>query len=309
MNRKAGLSLLGIRQPDGTRGLITEVGKRFRVRVDNELDVPLSSIGMASTPPGSRMAFLASPGRRSRQAPAPNTTFRCASAARSGCIRTRACKNNYSSRPRLSFATGATRRGSRKWWSHSPSFSFTPPEEIYERLRKRSRVVGVPPATSGTDSSPAKTRSEKRMMAGMAKGGASAGPDLNDVKYDAFLANDRTLTDPETIRVEPGETILLRVINSSAMSAYHIDLGALRGTLIAVDGFRVHPVAGRRFPIAVAQRLDIRIAIPSTPASHPVLAILEGERRQTGVILVAGNAPVTRISEIARCHRPRSPSI
>jgi hypothetical protein len=37
------------------------------------------------------------------------------------------------------------------------------------------------------------------------------GGHLNDVKYDAFLANDR----------------LLRVINGSAMSNYHIDLGDL----------------------------------------------------------------------------------
>ena len=96
-----------------------------------------------------------------------------------------------------------------------------------------------------------------KMPAGMATGGASAGPDLNDVKYDAFLANDRTLADPEVIRVEPGATALLRIINSSSMSAYHIDLGALNGELIAVDGFRVQPVAGRRFPITVAQRLDI----------------------------------------------------
>ncbi len=33
-------SVLGIRQPDGTPGLITEVGKQFRIRVDNALDVP-----------------------------------------------------------------------------------------------------------------------------------------------------------------------------------------------------------------------------------------------------------------------------
>ena len=141
-------------------------------------------------------------------------------------------------------------------------------------------------------------------MAGMAMGGASAGPDLNDVKYDAFLANDRTLADPEVIRVEPGGSILLRVINSSSMSAYHLDLDALSGELIAVDGFRVHPVAGQRFPIAVAQRLDIRIAIPHVPAAYPVLAILEGERRQTGVILLAGRAPVTRVPEIAPMPSP-----
>jgi FtsP/CotA-like multicopper oxidase with cupredoxin domain len=181
-------------------------------------------------------------------------------------------------------------------------FSFTPPEQIYEGLRKRSGMPGV-------DSPPAKVMSEKPGMAGMAKGAASAGPDLNDVKYDAFLANDRTLADPDVIRVEPGRPILLRVISSSSMSAYHLDLGALSGELMAVDGFRVHPVAGQRFPIAVSQRLDIRIAIPHAPAAHPVLAILEGERRQTGVILLAGRTPVTRVPEIALMPSPpHSPS-
>ena len=104
--------------------------------------------------------------------------------------------------------------------------------------------------------------------------------------------------------VKPGGPILLRVINSSSMSAYHLDLGALSGELIAVDGFRVHPVASRRFPIAVSQRLDIRIAIPHAPAAHPVLAILEGERRQTGVILLTGRAPVTRVPETASMPSP-----
>jgi len=28
--------------------------------------------------------------------------------------------------------------------------------------------------------------------------------DLNDIDYEAFLANDRTLADPEVIRTEPG---------------------------------------------------------------------------------------------------------
>jgi hypothetical protein len=33
---------------------------------------------------------------------------------------------------------------------------------------------------------------------------AAARPDLNDVTYDAFLANDRTLRDPEVIKVLAG---------------------------------------------------------------------------------------------------------
>jgi FtsP/CotA-like multicopper oxidase with cupredoxin domain len=72
------------------------------------------------------------------------------------------------------------------------------------------------------------------------------------------------------IKVEPGGDVLLRIINGSSMSTYHIDLGPLDGELTAVDGFAVAPVKERNFPIAVAQRLDIRLVIPRTPASHPV---------------------------------------
>src|SRR6266446_7535425 len=105
-------------------------------------------------------------------------------------------------------------------------------------------------------------------MASMARPG-SALLDLNDVKYDAFLANDRTLADPEVVKVEPGGHVLLRVINGSSMSNYHVDLGRLKGELIAVDGLRIVPTVARRFPIATAQRLDIRIAVPRRPAAFP----------------------------------------
>src|SRR5262249_60979044 len=107
--------------------------------------------------------------------------------------------------------------------------------------------------------------------------------------------NDRTFGDPEVVKVEPGGRVLLRIINSSSMSAFHVDLGRLDGELIAVDGFPVAPVVARRFPIAVPQRLDIRLAIPRAPAAYPVLAVLEGESRQTGIILQARGAPGPRI--------------
>jgi FtsP/CotA-like multicopper oxidase with cupredoxin domain len=44
-------SVLGIRQPDGTPGLVTEMGKQFRVRVENELDVPTLIHWHGLTPP------------------------------------------------------------------------------------------------------------------------------------------------------------------------------------------------------------------------------------------------------------------
>jgi FtsP/CotA-like multicopper oxidase with cupredoxin domain len=186
-------------------------------------------------------------------------------------------------------------------------FSFTPPDQIFAALKKGgSMSPGAMTGASPSAPAPAnaKGKAAGRMAPGMAMGGAAAKPDLNDVKYDAFLANDRTLGDPEVVKVEPGGRVLLRIINSSSMSAFHVDLGALDGELTAVDGFAVAPVVARRFLIAVAQRLDIRLTIPRAPAAHPVLAVLEGEAKQTGIILRAGNAPVARIPDTASTASP-----
>jgi FtsP/CotA-like multicopper oxidase with cupredoxin domain len=49
--------------------------------------------------------------------------------------------------------------------------------------------------------------------------------DLNDVDFDAFLANDRTLTDPEVVRVGRGGRVHLRIINAASSSQFWIDLG------------------------------------------------------------------------------------
>ena len=141
-------------------------------------------------------------------------------------------------------------------------------------------------------------------MANMRMGDAKAAPDLNDVKYDALLANRRTLADPEIVKVEQGGRVLLRIINSSSMSAFHVDIGQLDGELIAVDGFQVEPVSGRIFPVAVAQRLDIRVRLPGGPGAYPILATLEGERSRTGVVLVAGNGKVARVPDIASTPSP-----
>ena len=171
-------------------------------------------------------------------------------------------------------------------------FSFTPPEEIFATLKKGSKMPPMAGTASGGSAGMDGSKGTGMTM-------ASAKPDLNDVKYDAFLANDRTLGDPEVVKIEPGGRVLLRIINSSSMSAFHIDLGELDGELIAVDGFEVAPITGKRFPIAVAQRLDLRLAIPNAAASYPVLAVLEGDNKQTGIILRAGNAPIARIPDTA----------
>jgi len=106
------------------------------------------------------------------------------------------------------------------------------------------------------------------------------------------------------VKVEPGGRARLRIINGSSMSNFHIDLGRLKGELIAVDGHPIQPVQGRSFPVADSQRLDIALTIPKTAAAHPILAMLEGGRGRTGIVLLAGKGQVTRISGTARAASP-----
>jgi FtsP/CotA-like multicopper oxidase with cupredoxin domain len=119
---------------------------------------------------------------------------------------------------------------------------------------------------------------------------------LNDVDFDAFLANDRTLTDPEVVRVGRGGRVRLRIINGASSSQFWIDLGALTGNIVAVDGHSVRPVSGQKFPLAMAQRLDVLIDLPSTGA-FPVLAQLEGSPRRTGIILATPGSRIQRVAD------------
>jgi FtsP/CotA-like multicopper oxidase with cupredoxin domain len=289
-------SVLGIRQADGTPGLITEVGKQFRVRVDNALNVPTLIHWHGLTPPWQQDGVSGISGPPILPGASAEYDFPLRFGGTFWMHSHHGLQEQELLAAPLIIRDGRDQPNQQEVVIMLADFSFTPPEEIYAGLRKQKGMASMTPATPGAKTKP--------RMAGMGKSGASAPPDLNDVKYDAFLANDRTLADPEVIQVEPGGSILLRIINSSSMSAYHLDLGALRGELIAVDGFRVHPIAGQRFPIAVAQRLDIRVTIPRGSAVHPVLAILEGERSQTGVILRAGHALVARVPEIAPMPSP-----
>jgi hypothetical protein len=66
---------------------------------------------------------------------------------------------------------------------------------------------------------------------------------LNDVEHDAYLANEHTLGDPEVVAAERNGRVRLRVINATAATNLWLDLGALEGTVMAVDG-----KSGRDFP-------------------------------------------------------------
>jgi FtsP/CotA-like multicopper oxidase with cupredoxin domain len=138
---------------------------------------------------------------------------------------------------------------------------------------------------------------------GMAMGGmmgmGGMAMDLNDYAWDAYLANDRTLSDPEVVRVERGGRVRLRVVNAAAATVFWIDSGAAEARLIAVDGHPVQPLSGTRFGLAMGQRLDLEIDLPAEGGAWPILALREGARERTGLILATLGAEVRRIGSLA----------
>lgn len=296
-------SVYCIRQPDGTFGITTTTGKTFRVRVENHIEEPSLIHWHGLTPPWQQdgVPDISGPAIPPGGSAGYDFPLRLGG--------TYWMHAHYGFQEQLMLSAPLIIRNGNENPSEQDivvvlnDFSFTPPDQIMARLQARQAhamemhgnmhhmaINGM--AMNGME------------MNGMEMPAGDSKPDLNDVQYDAFLANRRTLADPEVIKVEPGGRVRLRIINGSSMSAYHIDLGALEGDLIEVDGIPIQPVRGRNFPIAAAQRLDIALTMPAITAAYPVLAVLEGERRQTGIVLQAGKGNVTRIPELADAASP-----
>jgi hypothetical protein len=96
--------------------------------------------------------------------------------------------------------------------------------------QKVSPGMGDSPAT---DLVAQKWDDQKQMLVRLV---VRAAPADVDVHYDALLANRRALDDPEIVPVEPGESVLLRLIASSSATNFYVDTGSLEGEILAVDG-------------------------------------------------------------------------
>ena len=187
-------------------------------------------------------------------------------------------------------------------------FTFRDPEEIFAELRRgaggHGAMKGEVAMSVGTGHGAKMDGSKHAAMrmpkhthatAGSSHGG-SMQVHLNDVEFDAYLANDRALDDPDVRRVEPGSRVRLRMINGAGSTNFIIDLGALEGKVTAVDGNPVTPVPGHRFPIAMAQRLDITVRQPTRQGAWPILALREGDTARTGIVLAAARGQVKKMT-------------
>ena len=137
-------------------------------------------------------------------------------------------------------------------------------------------------------------------MGGNACGAAPCGADLNDINFDAYLANGRTLADPQVIRVERGGQVRLRLINGASATSFWITTGTLPARLVAADGDPVQPLdISGPLPLAEAQRVDLMLKLPASEGAYPIFAQREGDIKRAGIILATPQAPISKVPQSA----------
>lgn len=165
-------------------------------------------------------------------------------------------------------------------------FTFKNPETILRDLQHGSMDMSATKNMTGmTKNMDMKNNNQKQ--------------DLNDVTYDAFLANYHTLKNPQQVSVKAGDTLRLRFINGAANSNFWVNLGSLSGTAISFDGENIQPIMGSKFQLAIGQRIDILVTIPKNGGVFPMLGQVEGTNQQTGLILKTSQAKIPQLSSNA----------
>lgn len=287
-------TVFGLTNAAGGQGLVLDPGQPFRVDLTNALDVETIIHWHGQIPPNSQdgvpnfpMAplstgetrsydFVASPGTHWMHSHIPVQEMALLAAP----LIVRSASDVAADRQEVVM------------FLHD--FSFRPAEEVLAEITGGTATHDMAAMDHSTMKMPGDAM-DMTAMSGMKM-------DLNDFNFDAYLANDRTLNDPEVIAVESGGHLRLRVINGSAATVFWVDTG-VPARLIAVDGQPIVPIMGARFGVAMAQRLDLEIDLPGAGA-FPILALREGASERTGIILATPGAKIAKISGVSETVSP-----
>ena len=288
--------VFGLLQPDGAHGLIMNAGERFRVRLSNAVQEPALIHWHGLTPPNDQDGV---PGvTQPPLVPGEHHDYDFAVALPG----TNWMHSHHVLQEQSLMAAPLIVRDPRDATRDEQEvvillhdFTFQLPNDILNNLSKGmshdhgAMAGGVADPHAGHDMSNMPDMDMSQI----------GGMDLNDVSYDAFLANDRTLDDPEVVRVDRGQRVRLRIINAASATNFLIELGPLSGSLTDVDGRPIVPVIGSRFPLAVAQRADVRVTLPAGEGAWPVLFQREGDTAMTGIVLATKGGAVVKVADQA----------
>lgn len=280
-------TVFGISGPDGRPGLRAREGDRFTGQVQNDTDAGLVMHwhGQIFAPEGADRAY---PGGGETPAGAADQIDFALTPGTHWMHSHQLTEQQLLAAPMITVEADAGDMPEAVMMLHD--FTFLTPEEVMAGLGGSMMHGG----SGGSDSMAGMDHSQ---MGHDSSGGSMAMAGMvhaNDVAYDAFLANDRTLSDPEVVKVDAGSTLRLRIINGATASAFWIDAGALQSQVIAVDGSPCAPYSAAAYPIAQGQRLDLVLTLPAGDGAYPVFAQLEASTRRTGIILATAGATVTR---------------
>jgi FtsP/CotA-like multicopper oxidase with cupredoxin domain len=310
------VTVIAIEQADGTQGYSPEKSDGFHVEVVNQLKVPTSIHWHGLVLPNlmDGVPFV------TQNPIAPGESFRYDFPLKqSGTYWMHSHyglqEQLFNSAPMIIWTPEERAKADRQVVVMLSDFSFTPPGQILKDLKAGMQMPGM------TDKPPGKMEMEdsRRMPAGMDNSGPAeviaqkwddrrqtlvrtsvrASPAEVDVKYDALLANRRTLDNPEMIPVEPEQSVLLRLIAAASATNFYVDTGALEAEILGVDGKAVRSIKGNFFQLGTAQRLDLRAIIPKEGGAFPILAQGEGTKLLCGVVLITKGASTPLLSRTA----------
>ena len=311
------LTVIAIEQADGTQGFSPEKADGFHVEVVNQLKVPTSIHWHGLILPNlmDGVPFV------TQDPIPPDKSFRYDFPLKqSGTYWMHSHyglqEQVYNSAPLIIWTPEERAKADRQVVLMFSDFSFTPADQILKGLKS-----GMQPTDA--KGSVSKKKMESRVSEKMSgKMGASVptevvaqkwddhkqrlvraivqAPEAEiDVKYDALIANRRTLDDPDVISVKAGESVLLRLIAASSNQNFFVDTGGLEAELLAVDGKAVQPIKGNFFQLGVAQRLDLKVTIPKEGGAFPILAQGEETKLMCGVVLATKGASAPKLSRTA----------
>ncbi|MDH1269988.1 multicopper oxidase family protein [Rhizobium pusense] len=283
------------------QGLVLDPGQRFRVDLANRLGVPTLIHWHGQIPPNEQDGVpdlprpMLQPGetRSYDYEPLPGTYWMHAHIPLQ--------EMNLLAAPLIVRSAEDVKADRQEVVMFLHDFSFKTPEEVMQEITG-GHGGGHDMSAMGGQSAPGASMDHSGMKMDMSSMQGMA-MDLNDYDWDAYLTNDRTLSDPQIVRVEKGGRVKLRVINGASATVFWIDTGELSARLVAVDGHAVRPLEGKRFGIAMGQRLDLELELTGDGA-WPVLAFREGAKERTGLILATSGATIQKIPALGDADAP-----
>src|SRR5262245_50484603 len=311
------LTVIAIEQADGTKGYFPEKADGFHVEVVNQLKVPTSIHWHGLILPNlmDGVPFV------TQNPVAPGKSFHYDFPLKqSGTYWMHSHyglqEQSYNSAPLIIWTPEERAKADQEVVVMLSDFSFTPADQILKGLKGGMQPTDMKKSSSGKKMEGSASGKMSGNMSSYSSSEVVAqkwddqkqrlvrtmvrAPEAEiDVKYDALLANRRTLDDPETISVNARQSVLLRLIAASSNQNFYVDTGTLEAELLAVDGKAVQPIKGNFFQLGAAQRLDLKITIPKDGGAYPILAQGEGTKLLCGVVLITKGASVPKLSRTA----------